>query len=124
MALRDYPLKINNVSIPFAKSESLTYKNIENENQSETGMDILQITRVGKLTASYSTRLTSEWEPILRGFANEIQPLTVQMYDIDTEDYVTYSMRLRDLSVKRVQYSEDLEVYQGIYDFSFKLVQF
>lgn len=122
--LKNYPLIINDIEIPFAKSDSASYDPIEQVNQSETGKDILQVTRVEKVAKSFTTGLTSEWEPIFRNFQKSMEPLIVQIYDIETHDYKTYQMRLRKLKVSKRQYSEDLEFTDGIYDFSFDLIQF
>ncbi len=122
--LKNYPLTINGVEIPFAKSDSASYDPIEQVNQSETGKDILQITRAEKVAKSFTTGLTSEWEPIFRNFQKSTEPLVVQIYDIETHDYKTYQMRLRKLKVSKRKYSEDLEFTDGIYDFSFDLIQF
>lgn len=124
MELKDYPLKINDTILPFTKTFQISPKTIENENQGETGKDIIQIARLDKKEVSISTTLTGEWIPILRGFYLETEPLEVFMYDIETGAYKTYDMRLRDLSYRLSQHSEDLEGIEGVWDISFKLKEF
>ena len=121
--LKDCPLTINDIEIPFVKSEGISYKNDENVYTSETGDDIIQVRKFSKVSNSISTRLTSEWRPIFQRFARSRTPLVVKMFDEETEDYKTYSMRLTDLSEKRVPKSEDLGLYNGIWDISFKLTE-
>lgn len=119
--LKNCPLTINNIEIPFAKSEGISYKNDENTYTSETGDDIVQVRKFAKMSIAWSTRLTSEWRPIFKNFAKSTTPLTVKIFDEEESGYKTYSMRLTDLTENRVRYSEKVTIYNGIWDISFKL---
>ena len=55
--LKDYPIKINNTSIPFGGTMSESYSDIETVNVSEAGTDIVQTERIGKLTFSVSIQM-------------------------------------------------------------------
>lgn len=119
--LKDLPLKINDTVFPFTKNFTVTPKSIENQNQSETGKDIVQVARKDKKEVTIGTTLTGEWVDKVQALYLAVEPLTVYMYDRGTHAYKTYQMRLLDPSYKLKEKSEDLGELDGVWDISFKL---
>lgn len=122
-SLSDYPVKINDVPIPYG-TFTFSPETIENVYQSETGKDIVQIKRLGKGKYNFTLKLTSEWVPILYNFYVLSSPLSVKIFDIGLQEYVTKSMRMRDFNDSLVKKSDKLKGIYGIYDITFSLIEF
>lgn len=122
-SLSDYPVKINDVPIPYG-TFTFSPETIENVYQSETGKDIVQIKRLGKGKYNFTLKLTSEWVPILYNFYVLRSPLSVNIFDIGLQEYVTKSMRMRDFNDSLVKKSNELKGIYGIYDITFSLIEF
>ena len=121
--LKNYPIKINNTSIPFSGSMSEKYDTIENVNTSEAGTDICQVQRLGKLTLSISYTMLSDFIATLETWRDSTSALTVQVFDFTTSAYKEHTMRMRNYSKSLVKYSQDLEVTTGIWNVSFDLIE-
>lgn len=121
--LKNYPIKINNTAIPFSGSMSEKYDTIENVNTSEAGTDVVQLTRVGKLTTSISYTMLSDFIPTLEGWRDSMTALTVKIYDFGTSGYKERNMRMRNYKKDLVKYSQDLTVTTGIWKVSFDLIE-
>jgi len=121
--LKNYPIKINNTSIPFSGSMSENYDTIENVNQSEAGTDVRQVTRVNKLTLGISYTMLSSFIPTLEGWRDSLTALTVQIYDFPTSAYKERSMVMRNYKKNLKENSQDLAVTTGIWKVSFDLIE-
>lgn len=121
--LKNYPIKINNVAIPFSGSMSEKYDTIENVNTSEAGTDVVQLTRVGKLTTSISYTMLSDFIPTLEGWRDSMTELSVKIFDFNTGGYKEHSMRMRNYKKDIVKHSQDLTVTTGIWKVSFDLIE-
>lgn len=122
-SLSDYPVKINDVPIPYG-TFTFSPETLENVYQSETGKDILQIKRLGKGKYNFTLKLTHEWVPILYNFSVISSPLSVEIYDIGLQQYVTKQMRMRDFQDSLARKSDRLKGSYGIYDITFSLIEF
>lgn len=121
--LKDYPIKINNVAIPFSGSMTENYDTIETVNTSEAGTDIVQVTRLGKLTLSISYKILSDWIATFENWAFDNTYKTVSIFDFGTGAYKERQMRMRNYNKKLVKYSQDLTVTTGIWEVSFDLIE-
>jgi hypothetical protein len=121
--LKNYPIKINNTAIPFSGSMSEKYDTIENVNTSEAGTDVVQLTRVGKLTTSISYTMLSDFIPTLEGWRDSMTALSVKIFDFGTGGYKERSMRMRNYKKDIVKHSQDLTVTTGIWKVSFDLIE-
>lgn len=121
--LKNYPIKINNVAIPFSGSMSEKYDTIETVNTSEAGTDIVQTERLGKLTLSISYKILSDWIPTFETWAFENSYKTVSIFNLVTNAYVSKQMRMRNYQKKLVKNSQDLTVTTGIWEVSFDLIE-
>ena len=121
--LKDYPIKINNTSIPFGGTMSESYSDIETVNVSEAGTDIVQTERIGKLTFSVSIQTMSDWLPTLEGWYYDNTYKTVAIYDFTTSAYKERQMRMRNYKKKLVEHSEKLTKTTGFWEVSFDLIE-
>ena len=121
--LSNYPIKINNTSIPFSGSMSENYDTIETVNTSEAGTDIVQVARLGKLTLNIRYKMLSSFIPTLETWAFDNSYKTVSIYDFVTGAYKDRTMRMRKYTKKLVKHSQDLTVTTGIWEVSFDLIE-
>lgn len=121
--LKNYPIKINGVDIPYNGSMSENYAIIETVNQTEAGTDVCQIERVNKLTLNISYRMLSDFIPTLEEWRDSTIPLNVNIFDFVLNAYKFRYMRMRNYKKNLVKYSQDLEVTTGIWDVSFDLIE-
>lgn len=124
MSLKNYPIKLNDVVLPFSdKLWDENYSNIQNVNTSEVGTDIVQYTRLGKLKLNLSITLFDSWIPIFEGFAFGGETIMVSIFDKTTGGYKILEMRMDNYSKKPVPKSELLDNMDGMWTFSFTLIQ-
>lgn len=121
--LKNFPIKINDTAIPFSGSMSEKYDTIENVNTSEAGTDVVQLTRVGKLTTSISYTMLSDFIPTLEGWRDSMTALSVKIFDFNTGGYKEHNMRMRNYKKDIVKHSQDLTVTTGIWKVSFDLIE-
>lgn len=124
MSLKNYPIKLNDVVLPF--SDNLwaeDYSNIQNVNTSEVGTDIVQYTRLGKLSLKLSFTLFASWIPIFEGFAFSGETIMVSLFDKPSGGYKVREMRMDKYSKSPVERSELLENMDGMWNFSFTLIE-
>ena len=121
--LKNYPIKINNVAIPFAGSMEENYDTIETVNQSEAGTDIVQVRRLNKLTLSISYTILSDFISQFETWAGTSSYLTVQIFNFGTGAYTSKQMRMRNYKKSLVPKSQDLEATTGIWKVSFELIE-
>jgi len=121
--LSDYPIQINNTSIPFSGSMEEKYDTIETVNTSEAGTDVVQVSRLGKLTLSISYKILSNWLKTFEDWAFDNTWKTVKIYDFSTSAYKERTMRMRNYKKKLVKNSEGLAATTGIWEVSFDLIE-
>lgn len=102
-------IKVNDVVYPIPTGYSETPMNIENVVVSESGDDLTTVTRLGKLVALISYRVTSEWRDKMRA---DCQRLDVRM-EIDGKNF---EGRLRLMNNTIVHYSEFNSETDGFWD--------
>ena len=121
--LQSYPIKINGTAIYNPEGYSESSDVVETVNESESGTDIIILTRKDKLTISLSFRCSSYFKAILEGYRNT-EPLSVQVYDATEDGYKTRSMRIRNYTCTLVQDSWKTRNTNGLYEISFDLVEY
>ena len=121
--LKNYPIKFDGTAIPFPNSYDISNSVIENVNESEAGIDIVQIRRMQKMTLSLSFRLMDSYLAFFEGYAYSSSTIEVSIYDAVTKAYTTKTMRLRDFKYKLVEKSELVNDINGMYDISFSLIE-
>lgn len=112
MALGYSYLKFNNTVLPWATSNDEKPTHIETIGVSEAGTDLGIVTRLNKLTYSYSFRVTSWWKEKLFSICNLNQGT---LYIGGDAGHV---VRPRWNGSKLVQDSELTENTNGLYDVS------
>ena len=124
--IKDYPIKLNTTELPIASGWSESYSNVENVNISEAGTDIVEVTRLGKLTLGLSFRLMGSWAATFESFAFSDDPISVYLYDPSTNAYgAARTMRMRDYKKKLIEGAEKCDdTVKGMYDISFNLIEF
>lgn len=121
--LKDYPTYFNTFELPFTKKWSEDYDTIEEVNTSEAGTDIVDVSRYNKLSVSCSIGCLSTMAKQLMIFS-EMPYFTLRKYDILTEAYKEYTVRMRDFKVDRIEQSESVAISNGLWKVSFKLEEF
>ena len=117
--IKDYPIKINNTSIPWADNPCTeSRETIENVNVSEAGTDICQIERLGKLTLSFNYQLPKSYRDTFYGYYSGGTTLTVEIHN--GVSYDSYTMRMRNWKCQLVPGAEQTN---GVYKFSFDLIE-
>lgn len=120
----DFPIKINNTSIPVPIEWSENSEVVENANTTEAGTDVIDVLRVDKLTVTASFNVSSAWLATFKGWANSTSALSVKIYDPVTDAYVERSMRIRNFVSNLVQYSDNTSGTVGLWNISFDLIEF
>ena len=121
--LKNYPIKFNNVAIPFPNSLDIGNEVLENINETEAGTDVAQIRRISKLTLSLSFRLMNSYLAFFEGYAFNTSTISVQFYSATANAYQTKTMRMRNFKYKLVEQSEKVNDINGMYDISFDLIE-
>lgn len=117
--IKDYPIKINNVSIPWGDTPCTeTRATLENVNVTEAGTDVCQVERLGKLTLSFSYQLPKSYKDTFYSYYSNGTTLTVDIHNGAT--YVSHTMRMRNW---RCQLVPGAEKTSGVYKFSFDLIE-
>ena len=121
--LSEYPTFFDNTQIlnPTAWDES--YENVKDLKTTEAGKDSIAYLRWGKLTVDATYCVTDRWVKIFQGFSWKNQ-FTLKKYDVYEEDYTEVTVRMEDFKISLMPKSENIAVSNGIYEVSFKLVEF
>lgn len=122
--LNDFPIKINNVTLPVPIGWSETSNVIENANTTEAGTDIIDLVRVDKLSVTASFDVSSSLLATLKGYANSASALSVDIYDPVTSAYKQRSMRIRNFVSNLVQHSDNTSGTIGLWNITFDLIEF
>ena len=124
MLKRDYPIYFDLVEIAIDRNQwDASYSNLIVINTTEAGTDDVEVLRSGKVTISAQFNCTSLWAGFFVEY-NTHPIISVKYYDTNENGYVTRSMRMEDLSVDEVQYSDTVEGTEGLYIVGFNLVEF
>lgn len=122
--LVNYPIKLNNVTLLFPTSWDERYSQVESVNVSEAGTDIVQVTRLLKLTLSLGYNVTGTLLPTFEYFRNRPdETITVSVFDADADNYVTKTMRMRNFKKSLKRKSQELGDVNGIWSVSFDLIE-
>lgn len=122
--LSNYPIYFDNTEITIRRVQwSRGYENLANVSETEAGTDDVEVIRKGKTVIGAAFNCSDRWASILSAF-NDQQSIQVRFYDIKTKDYVTLKMRMEDLNIDEVQYSDRVSGTNGLYIVSFSLVEF
>ena len=118
-----YPLYFDLTQIPYPSSFNLAYETVENTYTSEAGTDLAQVTRYRKKQWDMSFKVMDSVVRTLESFADK-DSFTFKYYDIRTQAYAETTVRLRDFQQSLHAKTEKLEQSMGLYDVSFKLIEF
>jgi hypothetical protein len=120
--LSDYPIMFNGTSVPWPSKWEEDDGVIEVVNQTESGMDVVDVVRNGKKEFSATFKCTHEW---LQFFVQcRDNDVTLKIYDPYTDGYVEYRTRMRNLKVKLKKGSHKVRGSKGIWDVSFDLIMY
>lgn len=102
-------MSYNGVQIPTpTEGLKIAYNNIETVNQSETGTDLVSITRLKKRVYSFTLQITPFW-------LERVQAIAGQESSTQTFDGESITGRLRLISAELVKDSERLTTTNGLY---------
>ena len=121
--LKDYPVYFDSTAISFTKGWQEESVVVEEQNQSESGNDLLNVVRVDKLTINVDTTVTSDDAKVFKEFSKK-DSITVKRYDILAEDYEERIMRIRDFVAEKLEKSEHVRSGNGVWHVTFKLIEF
>lgn len=121
--LSDYPVTFDGTEIMQWTSWEESYNVIENLYETESGTDQVDVVRYGKLSVDCSYRCHSDWMHTFIGFSKRDQ-ITVGMYDVETMDMISRTMRIRNFKYSPIEFSEKVEDTNGVWDVSFTLEEF
>lgn len=121
--LSDYPAKFNDTVIPFFYGQE-SFAKVQTTSQSESGKDLVQITRDSKLTIPCSFKVADRaWVKIFKEFSL-LRSFTLSLYDVIADNYVTYTVRIEDYTHNRVRKSQELTAVKGVWEVAFNIVEF
>lgn len=124
MLVEDYPIVIDNTEVPIKKQQwNRSYVNVSNIAQTEAGTDDVEVLRFGKTTISASFKCTDTWAKFFAE-CNGKPYLTVKFYDLETETYAEKTMRMDSLTINEIRFSDRIDVSNGLYNVSFRLLEF
>lgn len=121
--LKDFPVSFDETEIMQWSKWEEERKVIENTYETEAGTDQVDVVRYGKLTVSCEYRCHSEWLRIFTDFS-ERDSIQVSFYDTKLMTSTTKTMRIRDFKAKPIEFSENVQDTNGVWNVSFKLEEF
>lgn len=123
--ISSFPYKLDNTVLPFPDSPpEMGYSEVENTSVSETGKDIVQSTRIGKLSMTFTYQLPGGWMNIFDTIYNANDVIEVSMPNSTGTAYEKRNMRMRKYSKTLVKGSETLaDVTAGVWRFKFTLIE-
>lgn len=120
--LKNHPYYFNTQEMLFPLNWEENWKVVEIVNQSEAGTDIIQTTRIGKLTVKVQYKCTSDWLAIYQSFS-KLDTFTLKRWDVIQEDYTEHTVRMRNFTNKLIKKSWDISVSDGLWEVSFELLE-
>ncbi len=121
--LKDFPVRFDETEIIQWSKWEEEREVIENTYETEAGTDQVDVVRYGKLTVSCEYRCHSEWLRIFTDFS-EHDSIQVTLYDAKLLTSTTKTMRIRDFKTKPIEFSENVQDTNGVWNVSFKLEEF
>lgn len=127
--LSNYPLLFGSTALLFPTKWDEKYEQIENVNVSESGADVVQVTREEKLRLSLAYKITGDLLPTFEYYRKHpTDTISVSIWDAEgggtaTEGYVTKTMRMRNFSKSLVRKSQELGAVNGVWNISFDLIE-
>lgn len=118
--LNDFPIQINNVPIPFPNEWTENSEVVENVARSESGTDIVVVTRFDKLSISCSLTVMSDWLAQFQAWSQS-NTLALKRYDAIDNAYDTRTVRMRNFKCQLKPKSHKIAVTTGIWIVSFTL---
>lgn len=118
-----YPIKIDGTAIPWPKKWEESPENVENENTTEGGKDVVDKVRVDKLSIKVTIGCTADWAKFFKQ-KSLLDSVTVKRFDIITEAYEERTMRIKKYKNELENGSHKVGVTNGIWEVSFELVEF
>ena len=120
--LRDFPIYFGSEQIPRPIKWQEKYENVDSVNSTEAGTDQVLVVRYGKLSVSAQFNCSSRWAAKFVTYAKG--PIDVKAYDLETQDYKTRSMRLRNLQVTLEENSYNMDGTIGLYTVACSLEEY
>lgn len=123
--ISSFPYKLNTTILPFPDNPpEMQYLDVENVSVSETGKDIVQTTRIGKLSMAFTYQLPGSWTTTFETFYTANNVIEVSIPNAAGTAYVKKNMRMRKYSKKLVHGSENLsDVTAGVWQYKFTLIE-
>ena len=123
--LTTYPIKFNNIPIPFPTSWDETPQRIANNFTTEAGTRKVLESRNKRLRINGEWTVTSRWLKKFQQY-RDMSSITVQIYDAETSAYKSYTMSITDESFvySLIKNSHRLNNTEGLYELSFELEEF
>lgn len=125
-SLKDtYPIIMNGTTIPFfPTSWQRSPQKIQSVNQSEGGKDIVNTTRIDKMSISATFAIADKaWVQFFNGL-NDLDVIVVQDYSPSLDGYDRRDMRMVDFTCSARRKSEELASVLGVWDVTFTLEEF
>lgn len=124
MLKEDYPVIFDETEITIIKQQwNMSYVNLVNTAQTEAGTDDVEVLRFAKRTINAQFKCTDGWAKFFAE-KNSQASIEVQFYDVVTETYIQKTMRMDSLTINEIKYSDQIDVSNGLYNVSFRLVEF
>lgn len=122
--LNEYPIKFDDVTIPFFPSNyDRSDEKVSVVNQTEDGHDDVEVIRREKTTLSLTYNVNSWWAAKFQEFHKKAY-ISVQLYDLESKEYETKTMRMEDYTESLIRHSETTTESVGLYTISFTLQEF
>jgi len=112
----DY-LKYNNEVLPWAKSDSTSYKDAETVDKSESGFDRAIVSRLQQPSYSYTFRVTDFWLEKLLAFGRQAQGTLIINNDTG------HTVRARVKSKKLIENSQLTAGTNGLYEVTMQFLE-
>ena len=121
--MQDFPLMFDTDTIPQPSTWTENSEVIETVNQTEAGTQQAEVVRYDRLKVNCGFVVTDEVARLLKGYSKH-NSIAVKYYDIETDDYKTRYMRIRNFSAALRKNSDKLLSVRGVWDVSFTLEEF
>lgn len=123
--LKNYPIKFDSTSLTFFPSSwGRQLKKITNTQQSEGGVDIVQVIRTKKISYPITVAVADDsWVDFFEEYY-EKESFTLSVYSPRVGGYEEKTVRMDSLDIKPRRHSEDLTEVTGVWDVTFTIEEF